>query len=351
MTGTGIGIFAFGSSPIEHMPAGRTRALLAEAALQGAELVFFSAADCDLRSGRIRTTRWTRSGWESGPSDLPGLVNIITNPITEHHQETDAWLRKETRIVGFHNHDKLELAALLRASPWADYLIPHAKLDAVTLTQDLTGWLGGGPTVVKPIDGERGRGIHFAISDGAGWTWTRGSERHTGNLSETVARIETGIRGRMRYRDYLAQRFIESRDAMGRAAAIRIDIVRLPQGGWGVFRFVARLAGPGKMVSNLMAGGAQQMIDVFLSGRSARNSEEIREEALALATGVADTLNRNGEPNFEYGVDIVIDRADRLWFIEANGQPQGNWAEHQRAELVIAYLLSLAHEAPSARSQ
>ena len=67
------------------------------------------------------------------------------------------------------------------------------------------------------------------------------------------------------------------------------------------------------------------------------------EEALALAESVADTLNQNPttEPNFEYGVDIAIDRDDRLWLIEANGQPQGFWAQHDRAVFVIAYLLSL----------
>ena len=41
-----IGVFAYGGSPIEHLPWRRTRALLAEAALQGAELLFFSTDDC-----------------------------------------------------------------------------------------------------------------------------------------------------------------------------------------------------------------------------------------------------------------------------------------------------------------
>ena len=47
-----IGIFAFGSSPVAHMPRERTRALLAEAALQGADLLFFETADF-LNSGPL----------------------------------------------------------------------------------------------------------------------------------------------------------------------------------------------------------------------------------------------------------------------------------------------------------
>ena len=100
------------------------------------------------------------------------------------------------------------------------------------------------------------------------------------------------------------------------------------------------------MTSNLMSGGSQQLVENFLAERTVRGADEIREEVLALAKGVAETLNLNAgtEPNFEYGIDIVIDREDRLWFVEANSQPQGHWAEHKRAELVIAYLLSLARQ-------
>ncbi len=341
-----IGVFAFGTSPIEHMGMERVRALLAEASLQGAELVFFSTTNCHLGSGEISATRWTWSGWESGPSDLPALVTIITNPITERHRQIDTWLRKNTRIVGFHNHDKLELAALIQVSPWADYVIPHARLCKETLREELTEWLRDGPTVLKPIDGMRGSGIHFAIPDGVEWVLTRGDARWKGSLTDTVARIEANIRGRMGYRDYLAQRFIDTRDASGRVTGIRVDIARLPEGGWSPYRFTARVAGAGKMVSNLMAGGAQQLIEPFLAERKVRAGDEIRDEAISLAKGVADTLNLAPgiEPNFEYGVDILIDRQDRLWFVEANGQPQGTWQEHPRAVLVIAYLLHLAGE-------
>ena len=223
MTGTVIGVFAFGTSPTELMTAERTRALLAEAALQGADLIFFSAADCDLDSGLIKAARWTRSGWETVSTELPGLVNVITSPITERQRETDAWLRQGARVIAFHRHDKLKVAALLQASPWAGCVIPHARLKPEALREELTEWLRAGPTVVKPIDGMRGTGIHFAIPDGGAWALTRGDQRWTGTLSDTVAQIETNIRGRMRYRDYMAQRFIDSQtppDAQLRYASI-----------------------------------------------------------------------------------------------------------------------------------
>lgn len=95
-----------------------------------------------------------------------------------------------------------------------------------------------------------------------------------------------------------------------------------------------------------MSGGSDISLESFLSRRKVRDPGELREEVLALATGVADTLNANPgtEVNFAYGVDILIDSDDRLWFIEANGQPMAIGREHDYAIGTIAYLLHLAGE-------
>ena len=344
MTDTPIGIFAFGTSPIEQMPEERTRALLAEAALQGARLMLFSTADCDPETGCIKASRWSRRGWVKEEADLPRVVMIITNPITARHHEIDRWLRASTRVVGFYNHTKLEFADLMQTSPWAEYLVPTAKLTPESVKDELTEWLRGGGTVVKPADGNRGLGIHFAIPDSGGWTLTRESKSWRGTLSDIVARLESNIRGRMQYRDYLAQRYIDSRDTDGRPAAIRVDIMQRPAGGWDVFRIAYRVASPTALVGNTRLGGADGLIEPFLARRKVRNPVEIQEEALMLAKGAADTLNCNPgtEPNFAYGIDLAIDRDDRLWLIEANGQPQASRFQHSFAIPAIAYLLSRA---------
>lgn len=343
MTGRPIGLFAFGTSPIEHMRPKLTRALLAEAAFQGADLRFFSAADCEPGSRRVGATRWSSGGWRIGEDDLPPLVVILTNPVSDRHREIDAWLRAATRIVGFHNFGKLHLAEILGASPWASYVIPCARLDPERVAGQLGAWFATGAFVVKPDDGMRGSNIQFASPGEGGWILTRGVETWRGTPEELAARIEGQIRGRLRYRDFLVQRYIDSRDVDGRPAAIRIDLMQQPGGGWSAYRFTARLALPGKMTSNAVSGGTDTSLDSFLSRRSARNPGEVRQEAMALAIGVADTLNLNPgtEPNFTYGVDIVIDRDDRLWFVEANGQPLALGLEHDYAIGLVAYLKSL----------
>jgi glutathione synthase/RimK-type ligase-like ATP-grasp enzyme len=140
----------------------------------------------------------------------------------------------------------------------------------------------------------------------------------------------------------MVQRYIDSRDSEGRTIGIRVDIARLPGGGWGLIRMVGHVSLNGRLVSNASRGAAKMPIQRLLAAR-ARPAEALEAEALALAVGVAEALNPEGNDvsNYEYGVDIAIDPEDRLWFIEANPSPQTIWAEHQRAVLVIAYLKSL----------
>jgi glutathione synthase/RimK-type ligase-like ATP-grasp enzyme len=343
MTGGTIGIFAFWGPPNEQMPRERTRALLAEAAFQEVDLCFFTTADCDLSSGLVTATRWRRGAWERAVMDLPCLVSIIGIPMLPEHREVDEWLRGRTRVAGLRRRDKLTAESLIAASPWRRHVIPSVRLDTDRPEEQITGWLAGGGVVIKPNDGTLGRRIQFVIPEGDTCVVVRDDERWRETAGEAVARAMKAVRGRLRYRDYMLQRYIDSRNASGQAIALRVDIARLPEGGWGLIRMVGHVAASGWLVSNAARGGAKLATEHFFASRRVRPPEEIADEAVALAKGIADAINpADAATNYEYGIDLAIDPDDRLWFIEANPSPQTIWAEHDRAVLVIAYLKSLA---------
>ena len=289
-------------------------------------------------------SRWVRGAWEKAAVDLPDLVLVTTAPFTPEEHAVDTWLRGKARVLGFRERNKLEVNALVLASPFAPYVVPSERVDPERPEAQLREWLTGGGIVVKPSDGMRGIGIHFVLRDAGGWAVVNGDERHHGSAGEAIARVTRAIRGRLRYRDYLVQRYIDTRNELGQPVAIRVDIARLPEGGWGLIRMAGRIAATGKMVSNGARGGAYMPIESFLAMRRVRPAGVIAEEALALARGVADILiaQPGTTTYYECGVDLAIDFEDRLWFIEANPRPQAVGAEHDRAILVIAYLKSLA---------
>jgi glutathione synthase/RimK-type ligase-like ATP-grasp enzyme len=344
MTVGPIGILTFRMSPIRHLNPLRLRALLAEAALQEVDLRFFAAEDCDPVSGTVSASRWVRGAWEKAPIALPDLVLITTKPVMPEHHAIDTWLRRTARVLGFRERNKLEVNALVLASSLAPYVVPSERVDPDRPEAQLHEWLSGGGIVVKPSDGMRGIGIHFVVRDAGGWAVFSGDERRHGSAGEAIARVTRAIRGRLGYRDYLVQRYIDTRNELGQPVAIRVDIARLPEGGWGLIRMAGRIASTGKMVSNGARGGAYMPIESFLATRRVRPPEVIAEEALTLARGVADILiaQPGTTTYYECGVDLAIDFEDRLWFIEANPRPQAVGAEHERAILVIAYLKALA---------
>jgi len=339
-----IGIITFRRSPIEHYPPLRMRALLAEAALQEVDLRFFTATDCDPATGTVNASRWTNGDWTTEAIALPRLVLYGSHALTPEQKAMDAWIRSASRVVDYRARDKLKSAALMAASPWAGHVIPSERLDPEEAEAQLHRWLAGGGIVVKASDGMRGIGIRFVLPEDGRWTVACGTERWTGTAEEAVEQVLRSIRGRMSYRQYLVERYIGSRNALGQSVAIRVDVVRNPTGGWSLVRMTGRIAASGKLTSNGARGGAYMPIESFLADRRVRPAEELTEEAFALAAGAAEALTI-GEPEtatYECGIDLAIDPEDRLWFIEANPRPQAVWAQHERAMLVIAYLKALA---------
>ena len=276
MTTKSIGIFAFGTSPIAHMAPLRTRALLGEAALQDVELFFFSAADCDMPRREIEATYWTSSGWAKRRAPLPGLVLVVTDPIRPRHHEIDQWLRGHSRVIADHAPDKLELGRFLLGTPLAGYVIPCAPLDAEGAETAIAGWASEhGAAIVKPIDGMRGGGIHFiGKGDDGRWLAAVGEERTEGTLAEAANWIVERISGRMGYRRYLVQQYIRSTTAEGRPAALRADVQKKPEGGWGLIRGVVRFGEVDRFITNMARGGYQGPPDGFLSRRRVRPAAE-----------------------------------------------------------------------------
>lgn len=342
MTGGEIGLFVFGTSPIEHMAPMRTRALLAEAALQKTGLLFFDAAGCDLERGTVQGTRWNGSGWEVVERPPPGLVMSLTNPVTARHREVDAWLRSETRVLDNRGPDKLEQVELLKRSSLARYAIPTERLDAETLAFDLSDWLTRhGAAVVKPVDGERGRNVYFVQPADELWTLEKHGEGQQGTLVEITKALTAAIAGRMRYRQFLIQRYISSTHN-GHPLGLRFDVHKKPDGGWGFTRSAARLNLIGGLATNMADGAGQAVAETFLTRREHRGAEEIVAEATEVACQAADLIDRQPTSSIiELGVDFALDSADRLWVIELNVQPEANWAEQDRAMHIIAYARSL----------
>lgn len=335
-----IGILAYGRSPLTIMPAGRTRALIAEAALQSARLLIFSSMDCDPARQSISAETWSPDGLtrqDFGPPDVVITVNLPTRP---EESNPVAWLTERVPFIADPGPNKLDMAHGLMTSSVARYIIPFQELPADDTRASLIAWIAAhGPSVVKTAEGKRGSGLHFVdLADDGDWIVRHDSTVFRGDLPMATDYVCRRIAGRGRYRRYLAQRYIRSCSPDGRAADLRVHVQRDGSGRWAVTRGYVRLGEHGLPMSNVSRGGYQGEIASFLQSRRGRPAPDLEAELYDLALAVAASVEQTGgTPLSELGVDVALDPEDRLWLIEANTYPGTSLHEHQRAVRTIAY--------------
>ena len=335
------------------MPPRRTRAMLAEALFQDADLLLFSAADCDPGAGLVTARRWRGGGYETVRVALPPLVVIISDAMGAGQAAVGDWIRAGTAVLDDRAPDKLEQVRLLETSALAAHAIPAEAADPARLEAQFADCLARwGAIVVKPVDGMRGGNVHF-LCPAAGGTWAlhAGRRAETGALPDLTRLLAARIGGRLRYRRFMIQEYVAS-TYRGMLAALRVDAVRSPTGEWRTIRPVVRIGAiPGSLVSNYAAGTAQIPWDRFfaLSGVDpaiGHAAERLAWEASALVDGHPDGSL------IETGVDILFSEDGHLRIVEVNARPESITWEQDRAAWAIDYYLSRVRHlaAPASRS-
>lgn len=321
----------------------RLRALLAEAALQKVDLCFLNSSDCEPATGMVRAWRWSLDGWRQSSHPLPPVVVILNEPATREEGEVEQWLRASSTALGTLRRDKLGNADLLVGTPWERHVIPSELLVPDRAHLQLGAWLAGGGIVVKPNDGMRGIGVHFLIPAGNGrWEMIQGDRRHVVTSDEALARLSAAIGARMGYRDYIVQRYIDTRDGSGRPGTLRSEVMRVPGGAWAVVRITGRISAPGKVVSTISQGGALMPVESYLRGRGEPDIGGRIQQIEALSLALTERLTESDPAHhFEWAFDLALDQDGDLWFLEANARPLDFGAEFERATCLIAYLKSL----------
>lgn len=338
-----VAMIAHGIFPPDKMQPARVRALLAEAALQGVDLCFLRSDECDPETGMVRAQRWDEGGWQESHLPLPPIVLIITDPETADDVRIDQWIRASALALGAGKRDKQAVTDLLAGTEWKRYAVPSERLEPGRFDRQLASWLDGGGIVVKPNDGMRGMGVHFVIPAGGGrWEVIKDGQHRVVGADEAIDQLTRSIAGRLSYRSYLVQRYIDTSDRSGRPGTVRVELVRQPGGAWGVVRVTGRISAPGKIISTISRGASLMTGEGYLAARGETDIPGRLQELEAFSVGVANLLTAcDAAHYYEWGLDLMMDPERRFWFLEANTRPLNFGGEFERATHVIAYLKSL----------
>lgn len=177
-----------------------------------------------------------------------------------------------------------------------------------------------GLVVIKPLRGTGGSGVvKIERLPGGKYRYHHQFSIRTVSSFQVLARRLRRIRGRRRY---MVQQGIRLMQIGGRPVDYRVKMVKTPSGRWRITAVVARVARPGRFVTNLCRGGDLWRGSAALRRVFPPKSARLKKETMR---GVARTCTQWLEQRYpgigSLGYDFGIDRRGAVWILEVNTRP------------------------------
>lgn len=299
-------------------------------------------------------------GWVQRPYPLPHTVydrSLLTRKIRAVQRRFE---RMGTPLFNSLMGSKWWQYRVLAKDPRTAVYLPETR--KIRSAADLAYMLNRhGSVYVKAAHGGKGMGIWQISQVGHGRYLVRRTDRRCRVSSLTTSNLGAVAQVilRSRRQPYIVQARLWLMRWQGRIFDIRVLVQKDGTGQWQVTGAGLRVGRKGSIVSNLYGGGQTAPLEPVLNQLlQQRSPESVREECYRLALTIATLMDEACRNVGELGIDLALDRSERLWFLEANsrtgrnvfrrlGSPQlARWADTRP----IAYAVHLAGFTVPARS-
>jgi glutathione synthase/RimK-type ligase-like ATP-grasp enzyme len=125
-------------------------------------------------------------------------------------------------------------------------------------------------------------------------------------------------------REYIIQPFLDLARINGSPWDIRVVMQKNPKKKWICNGIECRLAGTGKLLTNICRGGTALHLDEALKQAFPAKKIDIvkiNKEIKRIAKEFCEVMDQSGIHFAEFGLDIALDQQLQYWFIEANVRP------------------------------
>lgn len=178
-----------------------------------------------------------------------------------------------------------------------------------------------GRVIVKPRSGSGGSGVISVSHEGGdGWQLHYGAKRRTYSGIDSAYKHLRRLTGKS---SCLVQRKISLARVKGRPFDVRVMLQRSKRSGWVQTGKLAKIAGPGYIVTNV-ARSRGRVVPVNTAIRRSdiqgSSSSRINASLNHLSHRSAEVLQRYYKIR-TVGMDMGIDRHGKVWIIEANFRP------------------------------
>ncbi|MFD1020158.1 YheC/YheD family protein [Thalassobacillus hwangdonensis] len=301
----------------------------------GMELIYLRPRDVDIENHKVKGKIYRNGKWVTEEREIPPLVDIYAYCYRTKYKEIADYLKKNTLVTydrkNILSKDKLQ-DKLVEDEAFAHLVIPTMKAGAY---DDVKQFLKDhGQIVLKPVHGERGKGVYILHQDEG--EYVLGYQKEETRLSEEE--LNAFFEEKIENKNYILQKYISSRSVHGDPFDCRIHIQKNRNGKWQIAKKYIRIGIGQKVMSNVNQGGGISDTEPFLKANFGDDWEEIEQKLNELGTTLPYKIEQlKKTPTMSLGLDVAIDRDGSLYLFEANNAPATTSLLGESAMLNVEY--------------
>ncbi|MBM7095805.1 YheC/YheD family protein [Bacillus sp. H-16] len=298
----------------------------------GNELVHFHPEDINIEKRLINGQVFENNRWLTKEVPIPKFIDISTYCF-KHRNIVD--FLKEQSILSIERRlgsKDVVNEKIIEDGEFADYIIPSSNCN--DLNQFYSFVYHHKEIIIKPKNGQRGKGIFKVSLNGTGYLLNYDQEEEFLNKEELADFYSKKIkRGR-----YIFQKCIQSYTKEGSPFDCRIRLEKNGKGVWEVVIYLVRIGSGHKVVSNISQGGSVSKLIPFLKANYDDKWEQIYIDIKAIANRLPVKLEEIFQTRLTaLGLDIGIDKDGTIYLFETNTTPGSEFAMGELALLKSAH--------------
>src|SRR5699024_117414 len=288
------------------------------AAFYDVKILYLRPKDIDIKQNIANGKILVGNKWNRKQTKLPKIIDISPYCFKKKNRHIMNYLRENSYLtdnrINIISKDKLQ-EHMQRDNELSHLAIPTIKYNTI---KDLTNQIKKYNIVVmKPISGERGKGIYIISKKGRRYIIGHNKEEYIVPRRKLKKFFQNKINS-----NYIIQKYISSRALNGDPFDCRVHFEKNGYGKWVIAKIYVRIGIGQKVISNMNQGGAMAEPKGFLKANYPDKWKGIYQKLLNLRNVFPRKFEQlRGTDIMTLGIDVGIDHSGEIYVFEANGAP------------------------------